>query len=64
MAVAGLIGVLRWVLVGGVARSRLGEARQRAVIPTLGIGVFSTSFLVPALAGVIVGFQSLRDFFY
>jgi hypothetical protein len=56
VAVAGSIRVLRRVLVRGVARSRLGEARQRAVIPTLGIGILSTSFLVPAPVGVIVGF--------
>jgi hypothetical protein len=55
--------VLRRVLVGGVACGRSGEARQRAVVPTLGVGVPSISFPVPALVGIIVSFQLLRDFF-
>ena len=54
----------RRVLSRGVARSRSGEARQRVVIPTLGVGVLSASFLALALAGIIADFRSLRAFFY
>ena len=52
MAVVGLIGVLRQVLVEVVVRSWLGKARRCVVITAFGVVVVIAYLLTPAPVGV------------